>query len=96
MDTASTYDLADGHRPERRPAPVAPGLLVSVRPGDEPVVEAVTPQLAAWLGRPAASFDGCTLAAVFDAAIPALSTVIEQVADSGLPVRDYRVSLDRP
>ena len=93
MDTASTHDLADGHRPERRPAPVAPGLLVSVRPGDEPVVEAVTPQLAAWLGRPAASFDGCTLAEAFDAVIPALSTVVEQVADTGLPVRDYRVSL---
>ena len=93
MDTASTHDLADGHRSERRPAPVAPGLLVSVRPGDEPVVEAVTPQLAAWLGRPAASLGGCTLAEAFDAVIPALSTVVEQVADSGLPVRDYRVSL---
>ena len=45
------------------PAPVVPGLLVSVRPGGEPVVEAVTPQLAAWLGRSAASFDGCALAA---------------------------------
>ena len=75
------------------PAPVAPGLLVSVRPGGEPVVEAVTPQLAAWLGRSAASFDGCALAAAFDDAIPALSTVVEQVLDSGLPVRDYRVSL---
>ena len=93
MDTASTHDLADGHRPGQWPAPIAPGLLVSVRPGDEPVVEAVTPQLAAWLGRPAASFDGCTLTEAFDAVIPALSTVVEQVADTGLPVRDYRVSL---
>ena len=87
MDTASTPNTA------LWPAPVAPGLLVSVRPGGEPVVEAVTPQLAAWLGRPAASFDGGTLAEAFDDAIPALSTVVEQVADSGLPVRDYRVSL---
>ena len=86
-DSASTPDTA------RWPAPVAPGLLVSVRPGGEPVVEAVTPQLAAWLGRSAASFDGCALAAAFDDAIPALSTVVEQVLDSGLPVRDYRVSL---
>ena len=84
---ASTHDTA------LWPAPVAPGLLVSVRPGDEPMVEAVTPQLAAWLGRPAASFDGCTLAEAFDGTIPALSAVVEQVADSGLPVRDYRVSL---
>ena len=90
MDTASTHDTA------LWPAPVAPGLLVSVRPGSEPVIEAVTPQLAAWLGRPAASFDGGTLAAAFDDAIPALSTVVEQVADSGLPVRDYRVSLTDP
>ena len=90
METASTHDTA------RWPAPVAPGLLVSLRPGDEPVVEAVTPQLAAWLGRPAASLDGCALAAAFDDAIPALSTVVEQVLDSGLPVRDYRVSLTDP
>ena len=87
MQTASAHDTA------LWPAPVAPGLLVSVRPGDEPVVEAVTPQLAAWLGRPAASFDGGTLAEAFDAVIPALSTVVEQVADTGLPVRDYRVTL---
>ena len=86
-DSASTHDTA------RWPAPVAPGLLVSLHPGDEPVVEAVTPQLAAWLGRSAASFDGCALAAAFDDTIPALSTVVEQVLDSGLPVRDYRVSL---
>ena len=75
------------------PAPVAPGLLVSVRPGDEPMVEAVTPQLAAWLGRTGESFGGSTVAEAFDAAVPALSTVVEQVADSGLPVRDYRVQL---
>ena len=75
------------------PAPVAPGLLVSVRPGNEPMVEAVTPQLAAWLGRNDESFDGCTVAEAFDSAVPALSTVVEQVADSGLPVRDYRVTL---
>ena len=75
------------------PAPVAPGLLVSVRPGDEPMVEAVTPQLAAWLGRNDESFDGSTVAEAFDAVVPALSTVVEQVADSGLPVRDYRVLL---
>ncbi len=87
METASTHDTASW------PAPVAPGLLVSMRPGDEPVVEAVTPQLAIWLGRSAASFEGCTLADAFGAAIPALSTVVEQVAASGLPVRDYRVSL---
>ena len=75
------------------PAPVAPGLLVSVRPGDDPMVEAVTPQLAAWLGRTGESFDGCTVAEAFDTAVPALSTVVEQVAGSGLPVRDYRVPL---
>ena len=90
MDTTSTHDTA------LWPSPVAPGLLVSVRPGDEPVVEAVTPQLATWLGRPAASLDGRTLATAFDDAIPALSTVVEQVADSGLPVRDYRVSMTDP
>ena len=75
------------------PAPVAPGLLVSVRPGKEPMVEDVTPQLAALLGRTEESFDGCTVAEAFDSAIPALSTVVHQVVDSGLPVRDYRVLL---
>ena len=75
------------------PAPVAPGLLVSVRPGSEPTVEAVTPQLAAWLGRNGVSFDGCPVAEAFDTAVPALSTVVNQVVDSGLPVRDYRVRL---
>jgi transcriptional regulator with GAF, ATPase, and Fis domain len=87
MDTVSKHATASW------PVPVAPGLLVSVRSGGDPVVEAVTPQLAAWLGRPAASFDGCTLAEAFDAALPALATVVEQVADTGLPVRDYRVPL---
>ena len=90
MHTASTHDT------DLWPAPVAPGLLVSVRPGDDPIVETVTPQLAAWLGRSPAAFDGCTLAEAFDDAIPALSTVVEQVVDSGLPVRDYRVSLTDP
>ena len=75
------------------PTPVAPGLLVSVRPGHEPMVEAVTPQLAAWLGRPDESLEGCTVAEAFDLAVPALSGVVEQVADTGLPVRDYRVLL---
>ena len=75
------------------PAPVAPGLLVSVRPGGEPMVEAVTPQLAAWVGRTDESFDGCTVAEAFDSAVPALSSVVDQVLESGLPVRDYRVML---
>lgn len=87
MTTAHTHDTP------MWPAPVAPGLLVSVRPDSEPMVEAVTPQLAAWLGRADVSFDGCTVAESFDAAVPALSTVVDQVVDSGLPVRDYRVML---
>ena len=81
------------HDTPRWPAPVAPGLLVSVRPGGEPMVEAVTPQLAAWVGRTDESFDGCTVAEAFDSAVPALSTVVDQVLESGLPVRDYRVKL---
>ena len=87
METATAHDTP------MWPAPVAPGLLVSVRPGNAPIVEAVTPQLATWLGRPAVSFDGRTVAEAFDAAVPALPTVVDQVADSGLPVRDYRVML---
>ena len=81
------------HNTSMWPAPVAPGLLVSVRPGGEPMVEAVTPQLAAWVGRTDESFDGCTVAEAFDSAVPALSTVVDQVVESGLPVRDYRVML---
>ena len=57
------------------------------------MVEAVTPQLAAWVGRTDASFDGCTVAEAFGSAVPALSTVVDQVVESGLPVRDYRVML---
>ena len=85
-----------GHDTPMWPAPVAPGLLVSVRPGDEPLVEAVTPQLASLLGQPDESFNGCTVAEAFNSSVPALATVVEQVVDSGLPVRDYRVLLTGP
>ena len=91
--TELAMETAPAHDTPMWPAPVAPGLLVSVRPGSEPMVEAVTPQLAAWLGRNDVSFDGCTVAEAFDSAFPALSTVVDQVVDSGLPVRDYRVML---
>jgi transcriptional regulator with GAF, ATPase, and Fis domain len=72
--------------------PLAPELLVSVRAHEAPVIEAVTPQLAAWVGRDPQALVGSSLAEVFDPITPALSTVVEEVFTSGYPVRDYRVT----
>jgi transcriptional regulator with GAF, ATPase, and Fis domain len=72
--------------------PLAPELLVSVQTGELPVIEAVTPQLAAWVGKPAETLLGQPLNAVFGDRLPGLAAVVEQVFTSGNPVRDYRVS----
>ncbi len=71
--------------------PVAPELLVSVTPGHEPIIEAITPQLAAWLDQDTTSLVGRPLNEVFDAILPALATAVEDVCTSKYPVRDYRV-----
>jgi transcriptional regulator with GAF, ATPase, and Fis domain len=72
--------------------PLVPELLVSVRPPEAPVIEAVTPQIAAWVGRDPQTLLGYSLADIFDPIIPALSMVVEEVFTSGHPVRDYRVT----
>jgi transcriptional regulator with GAF, ATPase, and Fis domain len=72
--------------------PIAPELLVSVQTGQLPVIEAVTPQLAAWVGQPTEALLGHPLNAMFDDILPGLATVVEHVFTSGNPVRDYRVS----
>lgn len=72
--------------------PSAPELLVSVQPGQAPIIEAITPQLAAWVGRTPESLLGCRVSEVFHTLIPALPVVVEEVCTSGAPVRDYRVS----
>ena len=72
--------------------PIAPELLVSVQTDELPVIEAVTPQLAAWVGEPAEALLGHPLNAIFDDILPGLAAVVEQVFTSGNPVRDYRIS----
>jgi transcriptional regulator with GAF, ATPase, and Fis domain len=71
--------------------PVAPELLVSVLPDQEPRIKAITPQLVSWLDQDATTLVGRPLTEVFDAILPALATVVEEVCTSKHPVRDYRV-----
>lgn len=73
-------------------APVVPELVVRIGRNGQPRIEAISPSIADWAGRPAASLIDCHLSAVFDAILPGLSAVVEEVARSGSPVRDYRLA----
>ena len=64
---------------------------MSVTPGHEPIIETITPQLAAWLDQDASRLVGRPLNEVFDAILPALAAAVEEVCTSKHPVRDYRV-----
>jgi transcriptional regulator with GAF, ATPase, and Fis domain len=72
--------------------PIAPELLVSVQSGEDPIIEAITPQLAAWVGQPAEALLGQPLHRVFETTLPALAPVVERVFSTGEPVRDYRLT----
>jgi sigma-54 specific flagellar transcriptional regulator A len=85
--TSSTKD-----RIQQWLVPVAPELLVSVTPGEAPRIEAIPPQLAAWVGQAPEALRGQPLAEIFDALLPVLSVVVEETSTSGYPIRDYRVT----
>jgi transcriptional regulator with GAF, ATPase, and Fis domain len=72
--------------------PIAPELLVSVQSGQDPIIEAITPQLAAWVGQTAEALLGQPLYEVFETTLPMLAPVVERVFTTGEPVRDYRVT----
>ena len=72
--------------------PIAPELLVSVQAGEDPIIEAITPQLAAWVGQAAEDLLGHPLHEVFETTLPMLAPVVERVFTTGEPVRDYRVT----
>lgn len=72
--------------------PIAPELLVSVQSGEDPIIEAITPQLAAWVGQTSEALLGQPLQEVFEATLPMLAPVVDRVFTTGEPVRDYRVS----
>ncbi len=72
--------------------PIAPELLVSVQSGEAPIIEAITPQLASWVGQTAEALLGQPLQEVFESTLPALAPVVERVFTTGEPVRDYRVT----
>ena len=72
--------------------PVAPELIVSVAPDQAPRIEAMPPQLAAWVGQAPEALLGQPLAEVFDAILPVLAVVVEETSTSGHPIRDYRVT----
>jgi transcriptional regulator with GAF, ATPase, and Fis domain len=73
-------------------APIVPELVVRIGLNGQPRIEAISPAIADWTGRPPRSLIGCDLSVVFDAILPGLSVVVEEVAISGLPVRDYRLT----
>lgn len=73
-------------------APIVPELVVRTGLNGQPRIEAISPVIAGWTGRPAASLIGCDLGAVFDDIVPGLPVVVEEVELSGAPVRDYRLT----
>ncbi len=72
--------------------PIAPELLVSVQTGEAPIIEAITPQLAAWVGQTAEDLLGLPLHQVFESILPALTPMVERVLTTGEPVQDYRIT----
>ncbi len=72
--------------------PIAPELLVSVQSGEDPIIEAITPQLATWVGQTVEALLGQPLQAAFENTLPMLAPVVERVFTTGEPVRDYRVT----
>ncbi len=72
--------------------PIAPELLVSVQSGEAPIIEAITPQLAAWVGEPVEALLGQPLHEVFETTLPVLAAVVERVFTTGESVRDYRLT----
>lgn len=72
--------------------PIAPELLVSVQSGEDPIIEAITPQLAVWVGQTAEALLGQSLNHVFEHTLPALAPMVERVFTTGEPVQDYRVT----
>jgi sigma-54 specific flagellar transcriptional regulator A len=73
-------------------APISPEMLVSVSHDEPPTIVEVAPRLAAWTGHSAADLIGRPLSEAFDAILPGLSVVVEEVCTSGTPVRDYRMT----
>jgi sigma-54 specific flagellar transcriptional regulator A len=71
--------------------PLTPELLVSVHADRPAVITEVAPRVAAWTGQVAVDLIGRPLAEVFDPLIPGLSVVVDEVCNTGAPVRDYRM-----
>ena len=85
--------LADlTHRDTQQLARVAPEIRVVVYPGEELIIEAITPQAASWVGAAPDTLRGRAFTMVFGDMIPALSDVVDQVLNADLAVRDYRVA----
>jgi DNA-binding NtrC family response regulator len=72
--------------------PIAPELVVSVEPEGVPIIHAVAPRVAMWIGETAAHLIGRSLSETFEEIIPGLAMVVEEVWKSGRPVRDYRLA----
>lgn len=72
--------------------PLAPEILLSAQISADPVIEAIAPQIAVWIGQDVSALLGLSLSAAFDNILPGLSLVVDQVFTSGEPVRDYRVT----
>ncbi|MCZ6872768.1 MAG: sigma-54 dependent transcriptional regulator [bacterium] len=75
-------------------APIVPELVVRLAAHGVPHIGAISPAIASWTGQPAKALIGRCVADIFNAFLPGLAFVVEQVATSGTPVRDYRMAFD--
>lgn len=85
--------MTSSYTPSQLPAPLAPELLIAVRPDQPALIVDIAPRLAAWTGHAVAELVGQPVNEVFHDLIPDLPLLVDAMVRSGTLVHDYHLTL---
>ncbi|MGE3540516.1 MAG: sigma-54 interaction domain-containing protein [Candidatus Tectimicrobiota bacterium] len=85
--------MTSSHLAPQLPVPLAPELLLAVRPDHPALIVDIAPRLAAWTGHGVAELVGQPVAEVFHDIMPGLPLAVEEMVRSGQMLSDYPLAM---